>query len=219
MCGGMRHAALVVLLLPALAHAGQARGWLQVVGQGSLVDRLGVYLELQPRASTERLEELLIRGALNVRVADGLTAWGGYLFNPDLGSGHEHRLWEQLQLEGDTGPVRSILRVRLEQRFLEGGPPGAAHRLRVLARGVFPLPAPWYLAASDELFGYLADAGGPPTRGLDQNRLYAGVGLRLGDSNLEAGYLLQSLFRPGGDEARHVLMLQLVTDPFAPLRG
>ena len=56
--------------------------------------------------------------------------------------------------------------------------------------------SPWQLAAYDELFVNLNESAGGPARGLDQNRLFVGLGRVMGPVTVEAGYLLDTVVRP-----------------------
>src|SRR6185503_1596028 len=118
-----------------------------------------------------------------------------------LGPGirHEQRSWEQLLVALPvTHRLASVLRVRLEQRFLDGWADNS-HRLRAMWRGVQPIGSGrWSGVVWDEaMFNFDETAGGPP-RGFDQNRLFGGILRRLSPrAGLEVGYMLQTVNAAG----------------------
>jgi hypothetical protein len=122
---------------------------------------------------------------------------------------HEHRAWQQATVKRAALGAALSARARLEQRWL-AGPPSPAWRVRLLLRGERPLAAgPWYAAVSNEIFAHLDSPRGGPAEGLDQNRLYLGVGRKRGGrASIEAGYQHWWLRRANArDSVFHVLVL------------
>lgn len=204
----------------------QYQTWLALNYQGPVAGRFSVTGDVQFRAWDDfSLQALLARGALMVRVADGLQVGLGYLWQPAWRKHgfedfvDEHRLFEVLQYQyahPGTGFVLQ-LRTRFEQRFRH--PEGDVElglRARQLVRGSYPLTTDRRLTAVvwDEVFVNLTDSGHEPTlpdgamtqvytpqwqfSGFDQNRAFAGVGYQLVPAVLRAelGYMNQYVRRP-----------------------
>lgn len=139
---------------------------------------------------------------------------GGYVLANSYPAGAgittEHRVFQQLQWQGRAGASSVALRTRLEQRSVEGNS-GWAVRLRQLFRVSQPLGATRFsLVGTDELFVH-ANATTRYARGVEQNRAFVGIGLRLVPSTrLEAGYLNQfTVGRGVPNRMNHVLSLTL----------
>ena len=193
--------ALLLLLLPdahGLDEDLQAWGVFLVNGPTELDPKLRWSIEVQPRVGDDlkHIERLLLRPSLYYRVADHWTTWLGYAWTPSFHSAsydrrfdHEHRIWQQAQREEKYESVSEILRLRLEERFIENISP-AANRVRVLYRlsSNEPLLLGQTFTAYDELLLDLNDTQGPRA-GFDRNRVFAGPYWQLGKWRLEAGYL------------------------------
>lgn len=182
-----------------------------------VVPRLAFWLDLQPRHGGAATTTL-VRPGIGLRLIDGLVLHAGYAWIarwPDDGATtHEHRIWEQLL--GNLSPEGTgfdlVGRVRLEQRFsAQGG--SVAHRARVMARaGWWPdREGPILLVIWDEFFVGLSGAAWGPVSGFDQNRAFAGIGLKgLGPTRFELGYLNLYVHRDSGpDRDDHVASFNL----------
>ena len=69
-----------------------------------------------------------------------------------------------------------------------------------------------YLVAYDELFVNVNSLRGGPEAGIDQNRLFAGIGRQINEKmRAEIGYQLQYINRsdPFDDRGKHVLLTQV----------
>jgi hypothetical protein len=135
-------------------------------------------------------------------VHERFTVWGGHAWVARFAgetTRHEQRIWEQLSVTlPDAGVWKPSLRLRLEQRFLDGWD-GASVRLRVMARGVRPLDeqGTWSITAWDEVMFTLDETTGGPARGLDQNRLFGGLLRKLNPrTGIEFGYMWQAVNQP-----------------------
>jgi hypothetical protein len=219
---------LPLLLVPLAASAQtvdteRAQFWLGVLGSGPLGARSVLQLDAQYRGFEDLTPtQILLRGALLYRVAPELLVGGGYAWTPSfrgrdfVGATDEHRAFLQLQWDPglDALGLRFSLRTRLEGRLRH--PADAVElglRARQLVRAAWPITADRRLLAIvwDELFVHAADSGGgetaegPPTRtprwaaaGVDQNRLFVGLGLVVVPTilRLEGGYMMQWVHRP-----------------------
>jgi hypothetical protein len=173
-------------------------------------------------------QQLLLRPGLNFDVSGSLQLTGGYAFVNNEPGGErrstvEHRLWQQVILRQAIGRTRWTHRYRLEQRFL-GSPVGAEerdfryqNRARYFVRGTIPITRAGerYLAFYNEVMVGFGENVSTP---FDQNRTYAALGFSLGARwNLETGYLLQIVQRPGGQAVDFNHTLQLAVFSSAPL--
>jgi len=138
----------------------------------------------------------LLRPGLGYTLSPALSVHAGYAYIPKLTdegtNTREDRLWQQAIWTRPLGTAAKLqLRGRLEQRFGAGDDLG--HRARVFVRGQWA-PSPrvaLQLVAWDELFWQLNDTDWGPARGVDQNRMFAGLGTdtRIDGVRVEAGYL------------------------------
>ena len=140
--------------------------------------------------------QILLRPALGYQLAQDLQVHLGYLYVPNLFDAgtptrHEHRVWQQANWYPRLGELRTLIRPRLEQRFV-AGEAGVGLRARLLLRGMLPLFAPVSGIVWDEAFVHLNAVAWGPRPGFDQNRAFAGLGLdAFPGARLEVGYLNQ----------------------------
>ncbi|MCW5823942.1 MAG: DUF2490 domain-containing protein [Cyanobacteria bacterium TGS_CYA1] len=188
--------------------------WTPVTLDARLYRNLRGYLEINPRIGDNitQMSQLLIRPALQYRVNEGCSLFAGYLWGTTYLNGdvlHEHRLWEQVLFDKDIKRFSIINRTRLEQRMF----PHLAdtgNRLRHMLKLEYDLNSKLYLVASDELFVNLNSVKNGPQAGIDQNRIFAGVGLRpLKRTRIEAGYQYQWINRTDQfDQGNHAILIQ-----------
>lgn len=120
----------------------------------------------------------------------------------------EHRLWEQVmwQPRSTEHGWSASIRLREEQRFREGA---VGHRLRVQVRAQVPFVRAGSVSFVQwtELFVGWNEPGWGQPRGIDQQRVFAGIAWRIVPTivQLEAGYLVQWLPRSGPDPVNHML--------------
>lgn len=208
---------LCLLLSPSAARVAASQDthdsqlWVQILATVKVSPDWMVHLEAQPRWSEDaaELNQVIVRTALGRKLTDRVSLWGGYAWVPrTLGPGtrHEQRAWQQLSAAlPAAGAWTPSLRIRLEQRFLDGWE-DASHRLRVMGRVVRPLNADrsWSLAAWNEAMFNFDDTVGGPQSGVDQNRLFAGVARRLSPkATVETGYLWQTMDPAGAAPRAH----------------
>ncbi len=188
--------------------------WTPVTFDARIYRNLRGYLEVNPRIGDNitQMNQLLIRPALQYRVNEGCSLFAGYLWGTTYQNGdvlHEHRLWEQVLLEKDIKRFSILNRTRLEQRMF----PHLAdtgNRLRHMLKLEYDLNSKLYLVASDELFINLNSVKNGPQGGIDQNRIFAGVGVRpLKRTRIEAGYQFQYINRTDQfDIGNHAILVQ-----------
>jgi hypothetical protein len=136
--------------------------------------------------------------------------WAGYnaggVFPSSGGVTVEQRVFQQHVWTAPAGSGGVSLRLRLEQRFIEGNS-GAAWRLREQVRFSRPIAGGgrFALVVWDEIFLHLNETS-RLDRGLDQNRVFAGLSRAVAGVRLEVGYLNQfSHSRAGPNRVNHVL--------------
>lgn len=158
--------------------------------------------------------QYLVRPALGYQVNDRTSAWFGYArFRSRSASGaysDENRYWQQLSWNaGEIGGGRLSLRARLEQRDVSRGDDMGV-TLRLMGKYVRPLgkPSRPNLVLAVEPFINLRSTDWGASSGLAQNRVFAGLGLKLSDSvYLETGYMNQFIWVDGGQNRNNHLAL------------
>jgi len=222
-------AALLLLTLalgPALAETEDDEGlWLLALGQGSLGSaeqepaKLRWWLDVQARFSNESdgFGQSLVRPGIGYAINGQTSLWLGYAWirtSPSSGSDFdEHRIWQQLIWSKPLSRVSFLSRTRLEQRFRDDGS-DTGWRLRQFFKASYALSGNpnVSLVGYDELFFGLNDTDWGARSGFDRNRLFLGVGWRLGNSghSMEIGYLNQFTDAASGkDLMEHILSLNV----------
>ena len=215
----MRTIQLLALMLAAPAAAQDVQSWNTLLVQGPVDGKLLLWLEVQPRLTSDldRVGTVLGRVALGVRTKNDIDFHAGYQYqhnNPAPGiSSDEHRFWQQmtaLVLRRQNG-FALITRWRLEERTFEGAQ-DTGLRLRMFWRVQMPLQGPGTAGPLliSETFVALNSTDWGARGGFDQQRAFVGwlqpLGKRL---NLEAGYMLQHINRPGSNPNNHIINLTL----------
>ncbi len=175
------------------------------------------YFEANPRMgdNLNGVDQLLLRSALGYRFTPKLSGYLGHVwvgnFQPEFLK--ENRVFQQL---GFGHVIRKRLQVlhraRLEERFIQNTDGECSMRARYMLRFALPLKERFYAVVSDELFVNLNTVPNGPLRGIDQNRIYAGIGRQMNNKmRLEVGYQQQYVNRsdPTDDRANHILVTSL----------
>lgn len=163
----------------------------------------------------------IIRPGIGYRFLPWLTVDVGYALLPVSSAlgvhlGAEHRAWTHVLLGGRVGPLVLQFRPRFEARF-SGSSPTVGVRVRTFGRINIDIAGPVYVPIWDEAFWQL-NRFGSLEAGLDENRLFAGIGVRpVPWMGLEAGYMNRWLpaRNTGGDpQMQHtVLMVASLSPP------
>ncbi len=220
-----------LILLALIAGNAQAYAsqdwhtWGAIVASGKISEQsstLRFWLEGQGRFNDDssRFNQGIVRTALGKVVAPRTALWAGYAFIPNNPPGRgdtivEHRAWQQLTWStGSLLPGFTLAtRTRLEQRTIEGTD-DTGWRFRQLAKLTWPIAASeWlYLSLWDEIFLNFNDTDWGADGGLDQNRLFGGIGINLSaNAKTEIGYLHQFVRRAGrSDQQNHILSLTVL---------
>ena len=211
---------------PARARAAEPsehnyQTWFAAFSHGSLYKNLWfwgdghvrLYENFQPSA-------ILVRPGLSWRAAPTFYLTAGYAWTPswqrpndELRFTDEHRAWQQLlwtPSDPEAG-VAAMFRGRLEQRFRPADGDDTGLRFRALWRGQVPLSRDGrvILAIWDELFIGMNDTDWGQRTGVDQNRVFGGVGWKAKPKvlRIEVGYTNVWLVRPGPDPVNHILAI------------
>jgi hypothetical protein len=210
--------ACVALAGPARASDSENGAWLSAILTGhvdgdSEENRWRWWLDGQYRFqnSATNATTVLLRPAVGYVVQPGLSLWAGYgWFGSDadgVGRIDENRLWQDLLWRPAVdGPLRVILRTRLEQRWLDTGD-DAGWRFRQMLRLELPFALNGKLAmiGTNEVLIAMNDTDWGERSGLDQNRLFLGLGYSPGpDMSFDFTYFNLYVDRP--------LVEDLVTD-------
>lgn len=210
-----------VTIYPAqsLAVEEDAGGWLAAFATKSIDQHWIAYMEGQLRYGDDigRLSQTLWRPGIGYRLSPELSIWGGYAYITTARVGaddtQEHRVWQQILWNaGEVFGAKVISRTRLEQRFVDPGD-DTGWRFRQFVRMVKPLENWSGLDAVGYLEGFfhINDTDWGAESGLDQTRLFAGLGREIASGiRLEGGYLNQYINSSRGDNRmNHILSLNL----------
>lgn len=202
---------------PAIAED-DFQPWLAATATIPVADRLVVWLEAQARTSDDasRLNQILLRPALGLKVSPTTTLFLGYAFVPTNPPGparsREHRIWQQalFRIAGDGRGVSLSARSRLEQRFREeDGDVG--HRFRQLVRLTAPIDDQGVQAVawSEPFIGLNETAWGQPA-GLDRWRNFLGISVPVASTlRIEPGYMNEVVEQRGQDRMNHIASVTL----------
>ncbi|MBP9092998.1 DUF2490 domain-containing protein [bacterium] len=189
--------------------------WTPIMLDRTIYKKVRGYLEVSPRVgdNVSGLNQLLLRPALEYRLKDNFSLFAGYLWlsnYTDEGVQNEHRIWQQALMNKSIKGSLLINRTRLEQRMFEPLN-GAGVRLRHLVKVNYPLHKRIYATAQDELFINLNSVEGGPQAGIDQNRIFAGLGIKtIKKARVEVGYQYQYVNRSDrfDDQVNHAIVIQ-----------
>jgi hypothetical protein len=159
----------------------------------------------------------IVRPGVGYAISDKSTLWVGYGWirtSPPSGSDFdENRIWQQWTTSASLATATLSWRSRLEQRFVEGGD-DVGWRFRQFVKLSQPIAfdSRLRLVGYDEIFFGLNTTDWGAQGGLDQNRLFAGLGWQVEQgTNIEVGYLNQFVRRQGTEDLmNHILSLNLL---------
>lgn len=197
--------------------------WQQTVAQGPIKDDLVYILELQPRFGNDasELSQMMIRGAVGVKLSDKVSVYQGYAKVRTRPAGgnetREHRSFQQVNWSlGKPAGIALSSRTRLEQRWLSTGD-DTGWRVRQTIRAAVPVKKGSKVALLGWVEGFVAlnDTDWGARSGLDRVRSFAGLELPLsGKSTVETGYLNQYVKTPvGRDQMDHIFAVNLMLRP------
>lgn len=211
------------LPLPSTAQAETTHDegiWVNLTSMGSLSGKLVYFAEVQPRTGdgTDRLDQLLLRGALGVKLSPSLTLYQGYahIVLPIQGGRdrNEERSFQQISwVISKPWHGEFSSRTRFEQRWRSDGN-DMGLRIREMLRYEKALDpkrqGPNALVYS-ELFVSFKDTDWGARSGFDQIRNFVGLEIPVGGaSTVEAGYLNQVINQTGNrSRMNHVASLTL----------
>ncbi len=161
---------------------------------------------------------LAIRPSLFRRLSPRSTIGGGYLYARQFaasGTVVEHRVYGQFATSTPLSGGTWAFRTRVEARFIDGNG-GEVTRLRQQVR----FSHPWRAGSRVALTGYEeifvhANGGARNPRGVDQNRVFAGVSVPMpGSARLEIGYLNDFAPGHGRVNAMHHVLSTALALPF-----
>jgi hypothetical protein len=206
---------IACLSTPACAAEHDLQLWTPITLDAPIHRHVRGYIEVGPRMGNNitGLNQLLIRPALEFRIKERFSVFTGYLWQTTYNNNnvlHEHRLWEQILLNKQIKRLTIINRSRLEQRFFSNLSQ-TGNRARHLVKLNYSLGDRVYLSTSNEIFVNLNSVTNGPERGIDQDRYFVGLGLKLlKQARIEAGYQLQYVNRsdPFDDLANHAILIQ-----------
>lgn len=203
-------AAATLILTPAAATAAEhdPELWLTAGASGALYGRLLLSLEAVTRFSDDEngIYESEFGGFLGYQLTDDVALWAGYVRVPRYRRGGptsvEDRTRQQITANlGKAGGGSLSGRVRLEQRFRDGGGTGWRLRPQIKYSRPFAKDGP-ALVISHESFVPLNDTGWGQQGGYERMRNFVGLGLGVAEGvKAEIGYLNQYNFRSGAEDS------------------
>lgn len=186
--------------------------WLNVTAIGTFHTdnqnnkHLRYWLEGQERIGDDMTHstQTLIRPGLGYAVTDNLSLWVGYAWIHSslpltTSPFNEDRIWQQMLW---VKPFKSFIltsRTRLEERFFQNNPK-TNYRARQLVKIAIPIKShpKFSLVSSDEIFIHRNHFIGNDSRGIDQNRIFAGFSYKISSlATTEIGYMNQYIRRFG----------------------
>ncbi len=200
----------------------------------------GLFAEGYIKRNDVIIEEMqyFIRVGINYTLTTGNRITGGFAYQyttpydeaSEPYNWPDYRVWEQYMIRKPTAKGMWVHRFRLEQRWLgRKDEPGEAgfdeyefeNTLRYMIRKTFVFNENLYGILNDEI--HLRTLTTEPDRILDQNRIYAGIGINLNKNKwwrIEVGYMYQLVFNSSPDvnerkRTNHTFRITLVSDaPF-----
>jgi uncharacterized protein DUF2490 len=178
------------------------------------------YIEVQARTrdGLDALDQLLVRPAVGYDLTIRSSLWIGYGYTPVFpasgGVRTENRAWQQYLWNRPFARAQLASRSRLEERAIEGND-ALALRFRQQVRVTRPLSFGRVSAVlSDEIFVHLNSTTNTAS-GLDQNRLFGGVGVTLNPTTrVEVGYINQYINSLSGPNRSHHILSSVLNVAF-----
>ncbi len=186
--------ALLGFAIPASAQDADSQMWLLVTLNKREKSGLRFYADFQPRLGNDysELTQLYLRGAVGYQLQPNFSVWVGHGWTPTYAPefNNEDRWYGQLLWEDHVGTYSMNNRTRLEFRSVANAG-GTSIRLRHQVRLFKPLVthSRWTGIVSNELFWNLNTTPHGAERGLDQYRVFFGLGYALNkNARVEFGY-------------------------------
>ena len=211
--------AVPALLVASPALAGEDTQYWQSLGVTvNLGGNFSLSDELVVRSGDARgLYEIENAILLGYKPVKNVTVAAGYVHNPTYSHSNfvvmEHRLRQQVTVDNlaRLGPARVSARLRLEQRWRDGGVTGTAWRLRPYLKASMPFIGKTSLNLSHESFVNLTTTTFQKVDGYDRMRNAVTVAVPVNKAiKIEAGYLNQlGIVRGGPDNMDHVATIGL----------
>ena len=210
----------VLFATPAYAAGAEHnfRMWTPLYSSFPIHRKVRGYFEVNPRLDNDLrgLNQLLVRPGLTYNFTQRLSGTLGYCWITNYSPTYvqEQRIWEQVLYRLSFKKLAIDNRFRLEQRLLQHTH-ACSNRFRYMLRLAYPIgETPYYLVAFDELFVNLNAIENGPDAGIDQNRIFAGIGRRLGSKiRVECGYQQQYINRTDiFDQGNHILLIGIFAD-------
>ena len=182
--------------------------WAHAAVTKPLSERLtgGMMLQFRFNDDLRRRERTLLRPSASYRIDSSQLLAVGYdahFINLDDDK-VEQRTWQQYQVSRSLGALRTILRLRVEERFIDHVS-GVPVRLRIKPGVKMPVGnSSWFFSLSNEVFVAFNEIRGGQRGGYHENRAYAGLERRLAPGVVgQLGYQNQYIERAGADLITH----------------
>lgn len=198
---------------PVVAAEHDASLWITTLVRMPIADRYSLSLILQPRFDDDigRIERVLIRPWFEVDIKHGFAAAVGYDMHANINpsSRWEQRAWQQLAHRHAFSGWKSLVWIRVEERFFENAR-AVPVRGRFLLGAIVPLPESLSLMFTNEFFVNFNTTGVVSKTGFRENRVFGTINRQFGQwTQLGVGYQMQWVDRPAQNLISHAVMLNL----------
>jgi Protein of unknown function (DUF2490) len=203
----------------------QVHGWIVYQGNHHLRTKWDLHTEYQWRRANgfSDWQQSLARIGLDYQLSKTCAISGGYGWiisypygnQPIANRTNENRIWQQVNLKAQYGPIQVQHRYRLEQRWIDTV---FRQRIRYRAQCIIPLQSSYkekgtgfFMNMNDEVF--LGFGQGIGKNILDQNRFILAIGYKWSPAlNIQLGYLNQFVVKSNGFEMErnHTLWTSIV---------
>ncbi len=200
---------------PSVAAETDGQRWTELRLNHPVNEEWSVALWGQGRVADNFTEpdQLLVMPSLHYRIVPGVEIGAGSTYWAKKDSKDEVYFTQELSVSNQLGAFVIGNRVRLEERLISGIS-GAILRNRYRVHLTHPIGTTRFsIVASNEVFVNLNDKHEGPVHGYEQNRLFAGIGVRLGRyMRAELGYLWRNEDTRSSSQNDHVINLSLFID-------
>lgn len=157
--------------------------------------------------------QFILHSILGYKLNKNLSIWQGHAWSTTYipHFRREQRIYQEVLLQNEFPKFNLENRIRLDERFIQDA--GFSFRPRYRLKAIIPFGKnnPWSLVTFNELFINLTSSSNGPKRGIDQNRIFAGLRRKISDNvSVEGGYQLQYVNSNGPkvDKFNHFILLR-----------
>lgn len=179
-----------------------------------ITEKVHTRFQISPRLldNTTDISQFILHSVFGYKINDNVSFWQGHAWSTtyDPRFRREQRFYQEVIVEKEFSRFDIENRFRLDERFIQNAG-SVVIRPRFRLKTTIPITKDkkWNLVFFDELFVNLNTASSGPQRGINQNRIYAGI-KKIINKNiaLEGGYQLQHINSPAPkiDKFNHFIL-------------